>query len=237
MLLELALVRSETVRALHASDGVDARKLSQAVEAQRAATQAVVDRALKLAEAAGQSTGATLQRRVLTTVQGWLTGAGDEPPGRMTHEVEPSGFGAVLSVGAAPKPLPTSATAIAPPAARAKKEPPDAAAKAVALHAAKLAEAKQQVGLCERQARDAHKLLQAHGAAEAKAREALVRTQKAVQEAEKALAERRTQEQKQTAELSLMQRALGEAQLVAERTELALEQVRTELARLSAQAP
>ncbi len=110
-LLARALEHAVQVRALHARDGVDARELRAAVDAQRGTLNELVELALKYCEVAGLPHGSTQQRKILATVQGWLSGAGDEPPGRMIHDIEAAGFGAVATVGAAPprQPVPRPA--------------------------------------------------------------------------------------------------------------------------------
>jgi hypothetical protein len=108
-LLEQAREVTLHLRELHAQDGVEQRQLSAAVEAQRAALQAALDAAIAVCAAAGVAVAAPQQRKIFTTLQGWLSGGGDEAPGRMTHELEPSGFDALGAVGeAAPRELPRS---------------------------------------------------------------------------------------------------------------------------------
>ena len=116
-LLEEARSWVAQVRALQATDGVDRQQLTAAGAAQRVALQAVVDAALRHCAAAGLATGALQERRVFTTVQGWLGGNGAETPGRMTRELEPSGFEAIGLLGT-PAPLP-----MPPPSAAGQKAP------------------------------------------------------------------------------------------------------------------
>jgi hypothetical protein len=119
-LLARAEAATAEVRALHARDAVDPRALMAAHEAQRAASKAVVDAAIEHCTRANVPSSAAHQRRLLGTLQAWLTGAGQTPPGRMTEELEPGGFDAIASVGSpAPRP-PTrggaASSATVPPA-------------------------------------------------------------------------------------------------------------------------
>ncbi len=100
-LLDRALEQTERVRHMHAQDQVDPRELWALAGAQKAAVHAVVEAALKHCASAGIAHGPAQQRRILSTVQGWLSGAGQEPPGRMTLELEAGGFDAVQEVGSA----------------------------------------------------------------------------------------------------------------------------------------
>lgn len=98
-LLARASENAAKLRALHAVDGVEGRQLAAAVEAVRSATQAIVDAAVRFCEGARMTGGAPQERKIYTSVQSWLSGTADEEPGRMTHDVEASGFDAIGSVG------------------------------------------------------------------------------------------------------------------------------------------
>lgn len=111
-LLAQAETATAEVRALHARDAVDPRALMAAHETQRAASKAVIDAALGHCVRANVPSSAAHQRRLLATLQAWLTGAGETPPGRMTEELEPGGFDAIASVGS-PAPRPATRTAAA----------------------------------------------------------------------------------------------------------------------------
>lgn len=103
-LLVRAREQSVQLQQLHAEGGLDRKQMAAAVEAQRAALQAAVDAAMRCCEAVGVQAGPAQQRKVYTSLQAWLAGAGDEPPGRMTHDIEPSGFGAMNPLGEAKVP-------------------------------------------------------------------------------------------------------------------------------------
>lgn len=99
-LLDRALAQAARMREMHAQDSVDPRELWALASAQKSATHAVVEAALAHCEAAGLPHAQGQQRKILATVQGWLSGVGQEPPGRMTTELESGGFDAVQEVGA-----------------------------------------------------------------------------------------------------------------------------------------
>lgn len=104
-LLERARERTMELRQLQTQPGVEARRLAGVVEAQRVAAQAVVEAALLAGRSAGLSETALQQRKLFTTVQAWLAGQGDEPPGRMTRELEAGGFDALAGMAL---PMPSS---------------------------------------------------------------------------------------------------------------------------------
>jgi hypothetical protein len=109
-LLAAAQRATAELLSLHARDGVGRAELAAAVTAQRRALQAALDAALRGSVAAGLALSSVDQRKVETTLKAWLAGSGDEAPGRMTHELEASGFAAVTAVGIAssrPAPPPT----------------------------------------------------------------------------------------------------------------------------------
>jgi hypothetical protein len=97
--LTAASAAAAALRDLHARDDVSQTDLSAAVTAQRRAVQATVTAALRCAEQAGLALNSADERKLETTLKAWLAGAGDEPPGRMTHELEASGFDGLAAVG------------------------------------------------------------------------------------------------------------------------------------------
>jgi hypothetical protein len=111
-LLEAARSAAAELKTLHARDGIGSSELSAAVNTQRRAVQTAVDAAMRDSAKAGIPLGASEERKLITTLQAWLTGSGTEAPGRMTHELEASGFEAVGLVGLTnprPEPLQPSA--------------------------------------------------------------------------------------------------------------------------------
>ena len=123
-LLEAAQRATAELLSAHARDGVGPSELSAAVAAQRRAIQAALDAAVRGAAKAGLAISSVDQRKVETTLKAWLAGAGEEAPGRMTHELEASGFAAVTAVGitnsrppSAAKPEPRQGDRPATPAA------------------------------------------------------------------------------------------------------------------------
>ena len=103
-LLERAHLETERVRALHADQALDPMALRQAISAQRAAVAALVAAAERCCAAGDVPYGLTHQRKLLSTVQGFLAGVGDERPGRMTRDLEPAGFAAVQVVASSAAP-------------------------------------------------------------------------------------------------------------------------------------
>jgi hypothetical protein len=118
-LLDAAKRATTALLSLHARDGVGPGELSSAVTAQRRALQAALDAAVRAGSQAGLAIGSVEQRKIETTLQAWLAGAGEEKPGRMTHELGASGFAAVTAVGL-PSSRPPSA---AKTSAQAQPEP------------------------------------------------------------------------------------------------------------------
>ncbi|HET8932488.1 MAG TPA: hypothetical protein VFN67_03565 [Polyangiales bacterium] len=106
-LLERALAEVARVRELQATEGVDRQQLAAAVACHQAALQSVVDAALRNLAASRLPNAGPNERRVFATVQGWLGGGGDEAPGRMTRELEPTGFDGLGQLGI-PAPLPAA---------------------------------------------------------------------------------------------------------------------------------
>src|SRR5262245_49595832 len=109
-LLARARSASARLRELHVQGGADPQQVPAAIEAQRKAMNAVLQAAAARCRAAGMAADAALERKLYTSLQAWLAGAGDEAPGRMTHDIEASGFEAVAALG-----LPAAPPAAAPP--------------------------------------------------------------------------------------------------------------------------
>jgi hypothetical protein len=252
-LLERARTHAETLRELHASDGVDGRQLSAAVDAQRGATQAIVDAAVRYCDAAGLAGGPPQQRKIFTSVQGWLSGTADEVPGRMTHDVESSGFDAVGSVGLVlpfVRPPTTTGAALGASSAPAPATPPvapkhsktaaaaAAPARANAPAAPKgpdprvLAHATEQLAKNEREARTAVDRARERVTERKQAELELDRARLQVKDAERALVHLRAAVAKREAEHSRATAAVSEAEEDRVRTEEAVAQARTELANL-----
>ncbi|MFT3923357.1 MAG: hypothetical protein QM778_12555 [Myxococcales bacterium] len=131
-LLDKALAQAAQMREMHAQDRVDPKELWALANAQRAATHAVVEAALGFCAASGLPHAQVQQRRILATVQGWLSGTGQEPPGRMTLELEAGGFDAVTEVGTSAPREPVERPSL-PKAARSGTAAPDREAEALAL--------------------------------------------------------------------------------------------------------
>jgi hypothetical protein len=236
-LLERARTRAAKLQELHAADGVDGRQLSAAVDAQRGATQAVVDAAVRYCDSAGLAGGPPQQRKIFTSVQGWLSGTADEPPGRMTHDLEASGFDAIGSVGlvlphvprslaaagATPLPAPPSAASPSPAPVRSKPPEPDPRA---------IAQATDQLARREREARTAIERARQRDTDRKKAELELERARLSVKEAERALVLLRAAVAQREADHALAQTASSEAVEAQARAEQAVAEARTALANL-----
>ena len=256
--LESARAEVVRVRELQATDGVDRQQLAAAVAAQRTALQAVVDAALRYCAAAGLPTGTQQERRVFATVQGWLGGNGEEAPGRMTRELEPSGFEG-LGLLAAPAPLPAAASAPPPPlkaaaaAASASLPPLKAAAAAPAARrepartpapAPPAGPSPEELALRARQAAQARVLEKKQSVEWARERlgelqkkqglaeQAVERAKHEVEDAEKALASCRARLLEREAELARRRNETADAARAQNAAELALTQARATLAKL-----
>jgi hypothetical protein len=228
-LLDEARAATEQVRALHARDAVEPRALVAAHETQREATKAVLDAAFAHCQAAGVPSSVAHQRRLLATLQALLTGAGSEGAGRLTKELDPSGFDAIESVGmVAPRAAAGAASAAehAPaPAARVglatatpKGHPvaplatPDPDIAEQARLATRLAQ--RERALREAQA-IAHKRRSARQRSEAelhKAREALAAAEREVQQRRTDLATREAEFQAANASFAAAETALRTAE-------------------------
>jgi hypothetical protein len=245
-LLEQVSARAATLRELHAADGVDGRQLSAAVEAQRSALQAVVDAAVGYSEAVGLAGGPAQQRKIFTMVQAWLSGAADEPPGRMTHDLESSGFDALTSVGLVlpqahsapsnpnqPRAQPKAAAPASLQSSHAKK-PLALAVPAAPAHPDPhlVARATDELSKCEREARRAVEETRARAGAQKQAEHEFERARLSVRDAERALVHLRAAVAQREASLNQAQKAAMEAQEEQARTEQAVATARTELAAL-----
>jgi hypothetical protein len=249
-LLERARSHAEKLRELHASDGVDGRQLAAAVDAQRSAVQAVIDAAVRYCEATGLAGGPPQQRKIFTTVQAWLSGTADEAPGRMTHDIESSGFDAIGSVGlvlplaqpaaaASAEPVePKHAKAAAPAGARPGKAAPAAAAATATAAGPKapdprlLAHATEQLAKRERDARTAAERTRERAAERKKAELELDRARLQVKDAERVLVHLRAAVAQREAEHARAVSAASEAEEDRVRAEAAVAQARTYLASL-----
>jgi hypothetical protein len=234
-LLEQARERAAKLQELHASDGVDGRKLAAAVDAQRSATQAVVDAAVRYCEAAGLAGGPPQQRKIFTTLQGWLSGTADEPPGRMTHDLEASGFDAIGSVGLVlplkavaapfePKPLKTT-----PPTGNLRSVPP-AAPKGPDPR--ELARVTEQLSKREREARTALERARERTTERKKAELELERARVQVKDAERALVHLKAAVARSEAAHARAAAAASEAEEDRAGADAAVAKARTELAEL-----
>lgn len=234
-LLERARAQAEELRELHASDGVDGRQLAAAVDAQRSATQAVVDAAVRFCDAVGLASGPPQQRKIFTSLQGWLSGRADEPPGRMTHDLEASGFDAIRSVGLV---LPF----VQPPAAGVGSASPAVAPKPASAATAApkpqepdprvLAEATEQLAKREREARTAVARARERETERKQADQELERARLQVKDAERALVHLRAAVTQREADHARAVTAVSEAEEDRVRTEEAVARARTELASL-----
>jgi hypothetical protein len=199
-LLERARAQADELRGLQAQRGGDPRRLAAALEQQRNATQAVIDAALRAWRSAGLSESGLSERKLFTTVQAWLSGKGEERPGRMTVEIEASGFDAFAGVTLTAPPVSaqagigSSASTDAPAAigaggvaAARPEQPAKRGPDPVALERAskRLAEREQLAATARQRARSARD-------EQAAARQAREDAQVAVREAERRAAELRT---------------------------------------------
>jgi hypothetical protein len=233
-LLERARKVTHELRELHARPGVEAKRLTAAVEEQRVAMQAVVDAALRAGRAVGMSENTLQPRKVFTTVQAWLAGKGDEAPGRMTQELEASGFDAFAGMT-----LPASVPMTAAPRATEAAEPHVAAsASAAAGDAAQrvaLEHAKHLVAQRERHAAAALELLNRREVEQAAAVRALDQAHTSLREAERQLAELRVMLEQRARDADRRTAALDEARAQRQQAEAAVATARAELAALSSE--
>jgi hypothetical protein len=180
-LLDRARECSNALRDLQAQRGVDPRRLAEAVSHQRDAVQAVVEAALQAWRRAGVNEAGPQQRKLLTTIQAWLAGKGDEAPGRMTQELEASGFdafaGMTLLAPAVVTALPVPAS---PPVADREALAREALARAAITRASSLLAEREQAAAAARdevlaRSRDQEGARNARDQAQAHVREAELR--------------------------------------------------------------
>jgi hypothetical protein len=232
-LLERAREVTGELRALHAQ-GVEAKRLAGAVEQQRVVMQAVVDAALRAGRNAGLSENALQRRKLFTTVQAWLAGKGEEPPGRMTQELEASGFDAFAGM-TLPAVLPAPLAPLSDAAPAAPNDAPSTAHLASeSTERAALEQAERLVAEHDRRvagaAEQLHKRQTEHAAAQLSRDQA----QTSVREAERQLTELRAMFDERTRELERRATALHDARVQHERADAAAAAARLELAALSA---
>jgi hypothetical protein len=236
-LLERARNQAAKLRELHAADGVDGRQLSAAVDAQRSATQAVVDAAVRLCDAVGLAGGPPHQRRIFTSVQAWLSGTADEPPGRMTHDVEASGFDAIGNVGLVLPHVPRTSTgagaASTPPSPGSAVRPPEPArSKTPEPDPLALAQATEQLAKREREARTAVDRSRQRDTERKQTELELERARLNVKDAERALVHLKATLAQREADHARAQTASSEALEAQTRAEDAVAEARTALASL-----
>jgi hypothetical protein len=220
--LDRAREASDEVRALHAQDGVDPRALSAALISQRAVLHDAVEAALERCEAAGLAVGPVLQRKLLATLQAVLAGKGDEGFGRLTRDLEASGFDAIASVGSA-APL---AEKPRPPVTRQKLIKASPVGEEVRQ---RLAGALRERELS---AHDAHKRVQQCRAELAGAQKEQAIAEARAREAEAALAALRDRLAVRTAESARLQAIVEQAIAQEAEARAALDQAQRELAAL-----
>jgi hypothetical protein len=203
--LRQAVEQAERVRALHAQDNVDRVALRNAAAEQQARITHLVQKGISYAEAAGLPHGLAQQRKLLATIQGWLSGAGDEPPGRMTRDLEPSGFAAVQSVGKTsdlPSESGTSSASFAPSRAQKLRNAPDV----------RLVErARAEVDARARRVQAAKALLERAEASEQSAEAESKRVERELREAERAVLALQSQQRALRERLEAARAQHGEA--------------------------
>ena len=205
-LLEQAREHTNELRALQTQRGVDTRQLAHAVEQQRGAAQAVIDAALRAGRGAGLSDAVLQPRKLLTTIQAWLAGKSDEAPGRMTVELEASGFDAFAGV----------ALTAAPAVPRTDRAPA-------------LEEATRMLKEREQDALVARERVHARTAEQAQAQQAHAQAAISVREAERQLSELRAALEQRASSVERCTSALTEARAQAAQAEEAVAAARAEL--------
>lgn len=246
-LLEAAQRATAALAALHARDGVGPSELSATVAAQRRAIQAALDAAVRDAAESGLPISSVDQRKIETTLKAWLSGAGDEPPGRMTHELEASGFAAVTAVGLTssrpptaakpnpkpnPKPEPEPA-AVSKPPAQATLPLVAATPKQAGPDPARLSRVRANVRKREEEADAARKLADHMQTELAQQETALESARSELREAERVLQALSAQLKQQEAALRAHRVHSTEASAAARDAERALASARAELAGLT----
>lgn len=230
------------LRALHAREGVSAEALRAALEAQRAATHAVVEAALSRGQSAGMVPNPTQQRRLFATVQGLLSGLGPEAPGRLTSDLEPSGFealaGAEIAAAAPGRPAqapeaasgaPQGATARAAPAASREREGATRERELREARERKLREQRRKLGEFEAQLREASELVRRAARARERAHRERAEAEARVREAEQALSALREALSARDAEAGQADAQLAEAEAKRSQAAAALEEARAAL--------
>ncbi len=245
-LLERARAQVGRLRELHATNGVQQSQLKAAAEAQRMAIQAVVDAAGRCLGDAGLTSGPPLERKLFTTVQGWLGGSGDEAPGRMTHDLEPSGFEALglLGVPAPFEPGAKPTPEAAPPAPPAPPSPPPKAAKPTPAPKApardEAAEARKReidriharIARLKQSAEWAAERVKKERAAEGVVEHERARAARELEDAEKLVLERRERLAQRERALEAAQAEVRDAQRAKRAADQELAQARAEVAKL-----
>jgi hypothetical protein len=240
-LLEAAQQATAALLSLHARDGVGPSELSAAVAAQRRALQAALDAAQRGIEEAGLALSSVDQRKVEITLKAWLAGSGDEAPGRMTHELEASGFAAVTAVGIpssrpAPPPRPppaeTAETAREPAAAQGVLPLVAAKKKQPGPDPERLARVRANVNKREQEADAARKLSEQVQADLSEKEREVERTREQASEAERTLNALSAQLKQQETALLKRRTHNADASSALSDAERALAAARAELARL-----
>ncbi len=218
--IEQARAEAERVRSLHADVRQDRGRLREAMAAQRAAVGAIVAAAERCFAEANAPYGLAQQRKLLSTIQGFLAGLGDEAPGRMTHDLEPGGFEGVqvVAASAVPAPAPAHIVTAAPQSPAPSREEMQ--------RTRALAEARQQLATAEHELRAAQQEMTRreteHTSANADAEQVAER----LREAERALLELRQQHQTSASRLSLCQTKVDDAATRHEQADSALQLAR-----------
>jgi hypothetical protein len=181
------------------------------------------------------------QRKIETTLKAWLSGAGDEPPGRMTHELEASGFAAVTAVGLTSSRPPTAAKPKPEPEPAAVSKPPTQATlplvaatpKQAGPDPARLSRVRANVRKREEEADAARKLADHMQTELAQQETALENARSELREAERVLQALSAQLKQQEAALRAHRVHSTEASAAARDAERALASARAELAGLT----
>jgi hypothetical protein len=231
-LLDDAREHANELRELQAQRGVDPRRLATGVEQYRTAMQIVVEAALRAGRNAGLSETALQQRKVLMTVQAWLAGKGEEAPGRLTQEIEASGFDAFAGMTLSQAP---AAAAVAPASASATSEVPasDAQVAKRAVDREALDRAAKLLAEREQAAVAARERARARSIEQATARQVRDSALTSVREAERRAAELRTVLDQRELALQQCAAAAEEAQREQARADEAVAAARAELPALS----
>lgn len=225
-LFEQASAATQRLRELHQRGGHDMRELSAANDAQRRAMNAVLDAAKRCGQQAGHAVEAALQRKLFTTLQAWLAGGAGERPGRMTHEVEASGFDAVAALGIPAPMIKNAPEAVIAPAPAPAPAPRTADAGDIQRATARLAES-------ERYASDAARELERLRAHASQELEELARARRTVQDAETTLVKLRAQLREREATVSGLSSSLEAAEQTEQRAREEEAQARAALAALT----